>query len=175
MNDASIYIAAAIAVATLCIYLAARRKPNPAGAETARNLISSLDIEAFRNLVDPEEESFLRSNLTADQFRTIKRERAWAALAYVRILFRIAPEFTHFGNALQSSSDPRLVDLGQQMVGSAVNLRLYALQASTRLLVAATFPRLAQRPPLFLFEQYTHTAGLLLRYGALDHARKQYS
>jgi hypothetical protein len=175
MNDASIYIAVAIALATLFVYLAARRKQDPAGADKARTLISSLDIEAFRNLVDPEEESFLRSNLTADQFRMIKRERAWAALAYVRILFRIAPEFTHFGHALQSSSDPRLVELGQQMVSSAVNLRLYALEASTRLLVVATFPHLAQRPPQFLFEQYAHTTGLLRSYGALDRARKQYS
>jgi len=174
MNDASLYVAVAIALATLFVYVAARRKRDPVGADNARALISSLDMQAFRNLVDPEEESFLRSNLAADEFRTIKRERAWAALAYVRILFRMAPEFTHLGNALQSSSDPRLVDLGRQMVRSAVNLRLYALEASTRLLVVAIFPRLPQSPPQFLFNQYAQTVGLLLRYGALDRARKQY-
>jgi hypothetical protein len=173
MSAVSVYVAIAIAVEILFVYLATRRSRSPLAIDKARALIGSLDIEAFRNLVDPEEESFLRSSLPADQFRTIKRERAWAAFAYVRTLSQIALEFSRFGHALRRSPDPRLAELGRQVASGAVYLRLVALAASGRLLITATFPDLPQRCPQSLFEQYSRSAGLLLRFGMLDHARKQ--
>jgi hypothetical protein len=168
-----VYVAIAVVLAALLTYLAARRSKGPLAIDKARALMGSLDIDAFRNLVDPEEDVFLRSSLPADQFRTIKRERAWAALAYVRTLSHIALEFSRFGHAMRSSPDPTLAELGRHMVSSAVYLRLRALEASGRLLIAATFPDLPQRCPHSLFEQYARATSLLLRYGKLDHARKQ--
>jgi|ERR1700678_300693 hypothetical protein len=173
MSPPWIYIAIAVAVVILLAYLATRRSRVPFAIDKARALMGSLDIEAFRNLVDPEEEAFLRSTLPADQFRTIKRQRAWAAFAYVRTLSHIALEFSRFGHAVRSSPDPRLAELGRQVASGAVHLRLVAFEAGGRLLIAATFPDLPQRCPQSLFEQYTRSAGLLLRYGMLDHARKQ--
>ena len=156
-------------------YIAARRKRPPLAIDKARALMASLDIEAFRNLVDPSEESFLQSRLPAEQFRKIKRERALAALAYVRALSNIALEFSYFGHAVRHSSDPQLSELGRQISSGAVQLRLLALQASGRLMIAAAFPNLAQRCPDSLFEQYSRSSGLVLRYGTLDRARQQAS
>lgn len=172
MSDGSVYVAVAVIVAALLAYLAARRRRDPVTVGRARALIGSLDIEAFRNLVDPAEEAFLRSSLPAAQFRTIKRERALAALAYVRILSGIALEFSYFGDAARNSPDPRLAELGRKIASSAVTLRLHALYASGRLLIAATFPDLPQRCPHSLFEQYARSTGLLLHYGTLDLFRK---
>ncbi len=130
MSGASVYVAIAVALAALFVYLAARRRRDPLAIDKARALMGSLDLEAFQNLVDPDEEAFLRSSLPADQFRTIKRERAWAALAYVRTLSHIALEFSRFGHAARHSPDPRLAELGRQIVSGAVSLRLRALEAS---------------------------------------------
>jgi len=175
MSAASVYVAIAVVLAALLAYLAGRRSRSSLAIDKTRALMSSLDIEAFRNLVDPEEEAYLRSNLTADQFRTIKRERALAALAYVKTLSHIALEFSRFGHAVRNSDDPRLAELGRLVASSAVYLRLRALEAKARLFVVAAFPGLPQPFPHSLLEQYAHSTGLLFRYNSSDRARKQLS
>jgi hypothetical protein len=175
MSDAYLYIAIAVLLAALLTYLAVRRGGPSLAVDEARAMLNSLDIQAFRNLVDPEEEDFLRSSLPPNQFRTIRRERARAALAYVRTLSQIALEFSRFGHATRNSSDPRLVELGRQIVSSAVLLRLRALQASGRLFIAVAFPDIPQRYPHPLFEQYSRSTGLLLRYRAPDPAQERAS
>lgn len=173
MSLTLVYVAIAFFIVALLVYVAARRSRDALSIDEARVLMGSLDIEAFRNLADPGEEAFLRSSLPPDQFRTIQRERAWAALAYVRTLSEIALEFSRFGHAALRSPDPHLAELGRQVAAGAVRLRLDALKASGRLFVAATFPGLPQRCPHSLFEQYERSTGLLLRYSALDRVRKQ--
>jgi hypothetical protein len=42
--------------------------------------IHPVDIAAFRNLIDPQEEDFLRANLAAKDFKAIHRERLLAAV-----------------------------------------------------------------------------------------------
>jgi hypothetical protein len=42
-----------------------------------------VDIEAFRNIIDPSEEDFLRANLPASELRAVQRQRLLAAAEYV--------------------------------------------------------------------------------------------
>jgi hypothetical protein len=169
------YIGLAALLATTFVLLAFRRWKSAPGLDQTRLLMDSLDLAAFRNLVDPEEEAFLQSRLPAAQFRKIKRERTWVALAYVRDLSHIALEFSRFAHAAQSSSDPQLAELGRQIAYSAVSLRLLALQATGRLFVTATFPALPPRRPDSLLDQYTRSSGLVIRYGMMEHAQKRAS
>jgi hypothetical protein len=173
MNPVAFYVVIAIVLAAVFTCLAVGRRVGTITIDIARSLMSSLDIEAFRNLVDHEEDAFLQSCLPADQFKTIKRERAWAALAYARSLSHIALEFSRFGHALRHSPDPSLAELGREVATGAVHLRMLALQASARLFISAAFPKLPQRSLRSLFEQYGHSASLLARYRMLERARKQ--
>jgi hypothetical protein len=175
MNTAYFYIAIAVLLGAGLTYLAVRRSRRSLGLDEARAIMNSLDIQAFRNLVNPEEEDFLRSSLPADQFRAIRRERAWAALSYMRTLSQIALGFSRLGHAMRNSSDSRLVELGRQIVSSAVLLRLRSLEASGRLLIAVVFPGLPLLYPRPLFEEYARSTGLLLRYRAQNHAQEQAS
>jgi hypothetical protein len=175
MSAIAVYIVIAILLVAVFTYIAASRKVDSLNVDKARSSMTSLDMEAFRNLVDPEEDAFLQSCLPTDQFRAIKRERAWAALAYARALSQVALEFSRFGHALRHSPDPSLADLGREVASGAIHLRILALKATGRLFIAATFPELPQRSPRSLFEQYGRSAGLLARYGALERARKQTS
>jgi hypothetical protein len=175
MSAVAVYIVIAFLLVAVFTYIAARRRGDLIDVDKARSSMASLDMEAFRNLVDPEEDAFLRSSLPADQFKAIKRERAWAALAYARALSHLALEFSRFGHALRHSPDPSLADLGREVASGAIHLRVLALKATGRLFIAATFPELPQRSPRSLFEQYGRSAGLLARYGALERARKQAS
>jgi len=170
-----LYISLAALLATTFVLLALRRRKIEIGLDHARSLMDSLDLAAFRNLVDPDEEAFLQSRLPAAQFRKIKRERTWAALAYVRDLSHIALEFSRFAHAAQSSSDPQLAALGRQIASSAVSLRLLALQATGRLFITATFPALPPRRPDSLLEQYTRSTGLVIRFGMMEHALRRAS
>ena len=158
-----VFVIVALFALGLLVYFATRARRHPTDIEDATSVIRSIDIEAFRNLVDPAEEAFLRSNLAPKKFREIKRERAWAALAYVRSAGRAAVLFTEIGQAAQRSSDPKIAASGTQIADSALRLRLYTLQAHVRLLTAATLPgvRNLSLPPLI--DHYERTAETLLR------------
>jgi len=148
-------------------YIATRNRTNQIGMDGAISVIRSIDIEAFRNLVDPAEEAFLRASLSPKEFRKIKRERAWAALAYVRCAGRAAVLFAKAGQAAQRSSDPLIAESGVQIAHSALRLRLYTLQASLRILGQGMLPGTSDRPLSSLIDQYERTAETLLRLGRL--------
>ena len=86
-----------------------------------------VDLEAFRNLVDPAEEDYLRSNLSPRQFREVQRERMRAALEYVRNAAHNAAFLLRMGEAATQNADPRIAQAGSQLIDSALRLRAYAL------------------------------------------------
>ena len=49
-----------------------------------RDQVRPVDLAAFRNLVDPDEESYLREHLPRGEFRAIRRERLRAGIDYVQ-------------------------------------------------------------------------------------------
>src|SRR5215471_14106533 len=51
--------------------------------EDLRTQLRVVDIDAFRNLTDRNEEEYLRSHLSRSQYRKIQRQRLRATLAYV--------------------------------------------------------------------------------------------
>ena len=78
---------ALVVIATLAfIFLVRMAKgrgiSGPVSLEDPALQIRPVDVGAFRNLMDPEEEQFLRENLTKSDFRRIHRERLRAAIEY---------------------------------------------------------------------------------------------
>ncbi len=167
MITAWIFVAIALFALALLTYFATRNHTHPAGIDGAISMIRSIDLEAFRNLVDPAEEEFLRCALSAKEFRVVKRKRAWAALAYVRCAGRAAVLFASAGQAAQRNSDPQIADSGMQIAHRALRLRLHTLQASLRLLGQVVLPGNGNRPLVSLIDEYEKTAQTLLRLGRL--------
>ncbi len=77
-----VLVAVASIALAIQVYVAIRSRTRRVDLEKAVQAFRSLDIEAFRNLVDSAEEAFLRDNLSPKKFREIKRQRAWAAFIY---------------------------------------------------------------------------------------------
>jgi hypothetical protein len=102
--------------------------------------IRAVDVEAFRNLVDPKKEKFLRTNLTPAEFRRIQRQRLRAAVEYVSRAAQNAAILLPLADAGRRSSDPATAEAAEKLVDSAVRLRLYAIQAITRLYLRMIFP-----------------------------------
>src|SRR5437764_10883202 len=118
-----------------------------------------VDVLAFRNLTDPDEELFLRANLSSREFRSIQRERMRAALEYVQAAADNAAVLLQVGQVAAQSPDSRIAQAGQQLVDNAVRVRLYALVASTKLYVRIAVPG-ANLSPARLVERYERLSAL---------------
>ena len=130
-----------------------------------------VDLEAFRNLIDPEEEQFLRDHLPPAEFRAIQRERFRAAADYTFGVLKNAGVLLQFGQAGRSSTDASVAEAARHLVESAVRLRLYSLLAIAKLQVRNAFPDTVLEPTGIVsrYQQMSECASLLAR---LQHPGK---
>jgi hypothetical protein len=117
-----------------------------ADVATLGTRLKPLDLEAFRNLIDESEEEFLRANLSASEYRSLRRMRLRAAVDYVGGVSYNAAILLQFGQAARGSPDPDVADAGRRLVDSAVELRIYALLAKCKLYVQIAVPGAALEP-----------------------------
>jgi hypothetical protein len=172
MSVALIFVFIAFLLLICFAYFAHHRRKSMPEFGEAYAALRSLDLDAFRNLMDPGEDAFLRRRLPASQYRTIKRERTCAALAYVRELSDASLQFTAIGEAARRSPNPVVAASGRQIANSAISLRLAALEASVRLRISAAFPGMDSNPVRSLLDQYHRATVQLHDHGALQ-ARNQ--
>jgi hypothetical protein len=130
--------------------------------------IRAVDVEAFRNLVDPEEEEFLRANLAPAEFRRIQRERLRAAVEYVSCAAQNAAILLRLADAGRRSSDPTTAEAAEKLVNNAIRLRLYAMQAIPRLYLSMIFPG-ARISPVRVAESYEQMTRLVVLLGCLQY------
>jgi hypothetical protein len=108
-----------------------------------------VDVRAFRTLMAQSEEQFLRENLPVDEFRTIHRQRMFAAIEYVRCAAQNAAILVRLGEAARLSPDPEIVTAAERLLDNALRLRLYALQATPRIYLAILLPGISRTPYAF--------------------------
>jgi hypothetical protein len=106
----------------------------------ARANLRPVDIRAFRNLVDPSEQEYLRSHLPPPDFKAVQRERLRAAAGYIACASHNAAVLVKMGEAARRSADPTVVEAGDKLVDSAIRLRLFAFQARGKLYLGILLP-----------------------------------
>lgn len=136
-------------------------------AELSRR-IQPVDLEAFRNLTDPEEEEFLRENLPTTAFRAIQRQRMRAAIEYVGGVFHNAGVLLQLGQAARRSPDARVAEAGRNLMDEAVRLRLYSVLATCKLCVRSVFPE-AGLQPAGIVDRYQHVTEGAVQLGRLQY------
>jgi hypothetical protein len=161
-------VAVAFFALAIVVYFAIRGRARRIDLQEAVQAFRSLDIEAFRNLVDPAEEAFLRDNLPPKKFREIKRQRARAALLYAWEAGRAATALARIGQAARQSSDPEIAASGIQLSENAFRLRLQTIGASMYLLIEILLPDLQTRSIPPLVDQYGRAAETLFRLGSFS-------
>lgn len=107
---------------------------------SAANSMQALDLEAFRNLVDPVEEDYLRNHLSPEVFHSIQRKRMRAALEYVRRTAYNAAILLHLGEAARQNSNPQLATAAGELIADAMQLRINAKLAILVLYTRIVFP-----------------------------------
>jgi hypothetical protein len=127
--------------------------------------IQPIDVEAFRNLVDPAEDEYLRRRLSASEFRLVRRERLRAMAAYVQTAGRNAAVLVRMGQAALTTSDARTAEAARQLVDNALLLRRNAAFALLRIYFALAWPSSgpAAAPVLQGYERLNGSAMLLGR------------
>lgn len=120
--------------------IARRRSASKLSPSELTSQLQPVDIEAFCNLVDHDEESFLRSNLPPALFRSIQRERLLAATEYVAAVSHNAAILTRLGDAVRHHSDTSIAQAAQQLANNAVRLRLNCFLVTVNLWTAIALP-----------------------------------
>jgi hypothetical protein len=163
-----ILIFVALAILLLLLYLEGGHNSSVNRLEDLAGRTRPVDLDAFRNLVDPQEEEFLRANLPARQFRAVQRERMRAALEYVQNTAHNAAFLLRIGEAATRSADPRIAQAGQQLVDSALRLRVFALLSGAKLYVRMAFPG-ARLSYGGLADNYENLRGLVSQLTLMQH------
>jgi hypothetical protein len=127
--------------------------------------IQPIDVEAFRNLVDPTETDFLRRRLPASEFRIVQRERLRATAAYIQVAGRNAAVLALIGQAALSTSDSQTAQAARQLVDNALLLRRNSAFALLRIYFSLAWPTsgVAATRVLHGYEQLNGCAMLLGR------------
>jgi hypothetical protein len=130
--------------------------------------LRSVDVNAFRNLIDEREEEYLRQHLPLNEFRSIQRERKLAAIEYIRCAARNAAILIRLAEAARESPDPAIAQAASKLFDNALQLRLYSFQIVPRLYLDVLFPG-TTRLPADLADSYDTLARQVVMLGCLHY------
>jgi hypothetical protein len=163
------FVLVLLSLIALLLMYAVRGKASPVDAlDDLVGRTRPVDIDAFRNLIDPAEEAFLRESLPVREFRAIQRERLRAALEYVGRAAHNAAILVRLGEVARLSLDPKIAEAGQQLLDTALRLRLYALLATLKLYLGIALPG-AHLSAGRLVDNYQHLSSLAGHLAFMQH------
>jgi hypothetical protein len=162
------FLVAVAAIALVFLVRLAKGQSFTGRTLDAVSRIQPVDLEAFRNLMDPAEEDYLRESLSRAEFRMIHRERLRAALEYIFCAAQNAAFLVRAGDAARRSPEPSVAEAGERLMNSAISLRLLALQAMAKLYWGIVFPS-ARSSSIGVADSYERVTGLVFLLGRLQH------
>lgn len=129
-----------------------------------------VDLESFQNLMDPDDEEFLRTHLPRSEFRAIQRERLRTAAEYVSVVSHNAAVLLRFGEAARMSSDTEVAAAGTQLAERAIRVRILSLRALAELRFGVVIPGMPVTASR-LVHGYQQTHGLANSISRMNPAR----
>src|SRR4051812_7529549 len=130
-----------VAVTALVLFAATRRQSRQIrGLSDFEARWREVDIAAFNNLSDPNEERFLLNNLPAAEFRRIQRERVTVMWEYLSRLSENTKLMVQAGQIVQHSSQGEKALLARQFVSKAIQTRMLIFSAQASLAIKFMMP-----------------------------------
>ena len=165
MNLAIAVVIAAVIALSVILRLAVKQSLQARENTNLAVSIRPLDIEAFRNLINPDEDDYLRHHLLATEFRYVRRKRLRAMAAYVHVAGSNAAVLIRVGEAAVASGDARVAETARQLVNDALLLRRNTTVALVRIYIALAWPNsdFAAARVIDRYEQLSGSAMLLGR------------
>jgi len=126
MIGTAIFVALVVLAAWLLQRVIRRRR---APVPDLQACTQPVDLAAFRNLIDPAEEDYLRRELPAGQFRSLQRQRMRAALEYVQRTAYNGALLLRVGEAASHDQNPEVAAAARTLMNEALRLRMNAMLA----------------------------------------------
>jgi len=168
MNLAIIFVIAAILALCILLRIAVKQSLQAKSNASLAAAIRPIDIHAFRNLINPAEDEYLRQLLSPAQFRIVRRERLRAMAAYASVAGRNAAVLVRVGGAAMASGDPRIVKAAHQLVNDALLLRRNATVAQARIYWALAWPN-SDFAAIRVVDRYEQVSGTAMLLGRLQN------
>jgi len=162
-----VFIVVGIVAMLFVVYLSRGHRGVESNVDELVTQLRAVDVDAFRNLIDPAEEQFLRERLPAGEFRSIHRERMLAAVEYVWGAARNAGLLIRLADAAKLDADPVVVTAAEKLLENAVRFRLYAFRVIPRLYLGMVVPALT-RAPHSIAENYDSMTRQVVTLGCLQ-------
>jgi hypothetical protein len=140
MTHELFYIASSLGAGVFLASVVYTRRHRVGVSPAVRPQILPVDLEAFRNLMDPAEREYLRAKLSASEFRSVQRRRVAAALDYVVCVKQNAAILQQLGEDARAAVQPEIAAAGAHLVDSALRLRVSAARLSARLYLGWMLP-----------------------------------
>jgi hypothetical protein len=140
MNLAIILVVAAVFALFVILRVAVSPRLQISRSRGLAGQIQPLDVEAFRNLTDPNEDEYLRRYLPSAELRSVRRMRLRAVASYIQVAARNAAVLIQVAQSALNSSDQETAAAAQELVADAILLRRNATFALFRIYVALAFP-----------------------------------
>jgi hypothetical protein len=170
MNLAIILVSAAVLALGIILRLAVTQSLQVRRSSELAVSVRPIDIEAFRNLINPAEDEYLRRRLPPGPFRAVRRERLRAMAAYVHVAANNASVLVRAGEAALASRDAHVAEAAQQLVSDALLLRRNATIASARIYMALAWPY-SDFAAVRVVDRYERLSGAAMRLGRLQNPR----
>jgi len=130
--------------------------------------IRPIDVEAFRNLINPAEDDYLRRRLPPAEFRSVRRARLRAIAAYVRVAGRNAGVLVRVGESALASGNPQFTESAQRLLNDALLLRRNATVALARIYIALAWPN-SGVAAVRVVDRYERLSGSAMLLGRLQN------
>jgi hypothetical protein len=148
--------------AVILFYMAVRSRKKQAG-----QTIRPVDLQAFRTLMDRNDEAFMRDKLPRGKFFSLKRQRIRVTLHYVARIAANASAVMRMGEAARLSSIPEVANTAAYVMELATQIRLQCLLAIAKLSLEYMMPSL-QLTPGMLVPKYQTLRDNVSRLGDLQ-------
>jgi hypothetical protein len=168
MNLAIVLVAAAVVALGIILRLAVTQSLQVKQSSRLAVAIQPIDVEAFRNLIDPAEDAYLRHRLPPADFRHVRRERLRAMAAYVQTAAANAAVLIRVGEAALAGGDARIAGAARQLVNDALLLRRNTTIALARIYIALAWPN-SGFAAVRVIDRYEQVSGSAMLLGRLQN------
>ena len=115
-------------------------KPLEADPDNIHKSLYPVDLDLLQNLLDPEQERYIRGRLTPSQFFRFKIKQFKTANEYISRASHNSAVFAAIGRYASNSSDADTAAVGQAILEAAIRLRILVLVARVNLTLKLISP-----------------------------------
>jgi hypothetical protein len=168
MNLAIVLVIVAVLALAVILSVAVSRSLQSRNRAVLSGTIRPIDVEAFRNLINPAEDDYLRRRLPPGQFRRVRRERLLAMAAYVGVAANNATVLVRVGQTALAGGDPRVAEAAHKLVNDALLLRRNTTVALVRIYLALAWPN-SGLAAVRVADRYEQLSGAAMLLGRLQN------